>query len=197
MTASPETPQRDNRLCGASTHNGYPCRRPAGWGTGHVGFGTCKLHGGSTPASSKHAEILAAEHRRAEALELLRAQGVEPVTDPVAALRDVAGESRVLAAATRQAFAETADRDGMEATAGQPIAAMYSKTLDQTGKLLARMAELGITPDRTDALPALRSAAMLAAIAEAWRYGADGVDLAETIHHCLEDDYTQEVPTHV
>lgn len=182
-------PPRPHALCGAATRTGGTCRNPPVTGTNR-----CRMHGGSAPQVRRRIE---AETKRAEALELLRAQGVEPVTDPVAALRDVAGESRVLAAATRQAFAETADRDGMEATAGQPIAAMYSKTLDQTGKLLARMAELGITPDRTDALPALRSAAMLAAIAEAWRYGADGADLAETIRHTLEDDYTQEVPIHV
>lgn len=37
-------------FCGATRHqgNGATCRRPAGWGTDHVGFGRCKLHGGST-----------------------------------------------------------------------------------------------------------------------------------------------------
>ena len=25
------------------------CARPAGWGTQHLGFGRCKLHGGATP----------------------------------------------------------------------------------------------------------------------------------------------------
>lgn len=36
-------------FCGAKTREGakYPaCRRPAGWGTDHVGEGRCKLHGG-------------------------------------------------------------------------------------------------------------------------------------------------------
>jgi len=33
--------------CGAKTRAGTPCRRPAGWGTDHVGVGRCKLHGGS------------------------------------------------------------------------------------------------------------------------------------------------------
>ena len=48
------------RLCGATKRQGdkAPCKRPAGWGTSHVGFGTCKLHGGSTLSSSKHAAKL-------------------------------------------------------------------------------------------------------------------------------------------
>ena len=36
----------DKKYCGAKTRAGTPCRRPAGWGTDHVGEGRCKLHGG-------------------------------------------------------------------------------------------------------------------------------------------------------
>lgn len=43
----------DSRYCGARkrqpAHPGERCRRPAGWGTEHPGWGRCKLHGGSTP----------------------------------------------------------------------------------------------------------------------------------------------------
>lgn len=48
--------------CGAKTKKGKgpPCTRPAGWGTAHVGYGTCKLHGGSTPNANKHAAKLMA-----------------------------------------------------------------------------------------------------------------------------------------
>jgi hypothetical protein len=44
-----------DRYCGARTRPGAKnksCRRPAGWGTAHVGHGRCKLHGGSTPIRS-------------------------------------------------------------------------------------------------------------------------------------------------
>lgn len=34
--------------CGAMGRKGTPCKRPAGWGTQHVGDGRCKLHGGNT-----------------------------------------------------------------------------------------------------------------------------------------------------
>ncbi len=47
--------------CGAKTRTGKPCGRPAGSGTGHLGVGCCKLHGGSTR-----------NHRRAASKELAR-----------------------------------------------------------------------------------------------------------------------------
>jgi uncharacterized protein YjcR len=36
------------KYCGARTRAGTPCKRPAGWGTDHVGDGRCKLHGGKS-----------------------------------------------------------------------------------------------------------------------------------------------------
>jgi len=41
-------------LCGAKTRAGTPCRRPAGWGTDHVGEGRCKLHGGRSLRAFLH-----------------------------------------------------------------------------------------------------------------------------------------------
>lgn len=46
--------------CGARTRSGGTCRRPAGWGTDHAGFGQCKLHGGSTTAGRVHGAKLRA-----------------------------------------------------------------------------------------------------------------------------------------
>ncbi|MEF8887327.1 MAG: HGGxSTG domain-containing protein [Haloarculaceae archaeon] len=37
----------DDTICGATTRDGDPCKRPAGWGTDHVGEGRCKQHGGA------------------------------------------------------------------------------------------------------------------------------------------------------
>ena len=48
------------RLCGAKLHkrtDGSTCRRPAGWGTDHVGLGQCKLHGGATPNGRRSALV--------------------------------------------------------------------------------------------------------------------------------------------
>jgi len=53
MTVSESPEPHDSRHCGARKrqprHPGETCARPAGWGTWHVGYGRCKLHGGATP----------------------------------------------------------------------------------------------------------------------------------------------------
>ena len=35
--------------CGAKTRAGGYCTQPAGWGTDHLGFGSCRIHSGNTP----------------------------------------------------------------------------------------------------------------------------------------------------
>lgn len=46
--------------CGAKTRSGTPCKRAAGSGTEHKGFGNCKHHGGNTPSGIKYAQKLMA-----------------------------------------------------------------------------------------------------------------------------------------
>lgn len=41
-------------ICGAKNRSGQPCKRPAGWGTDHVGTGKCKLHGGASLKGAQH-----------------------------------------------------------------------------------------------------------------------------------------------
>lgn len=65
MTDVPEG--RDSRLCGAKKRQGEgDCRRPAGWGTNHVGEGPCKLHGGSTPTVSRGARLTLVDRKARE-----------------------------------------------------------------------------------------------------------------------------------
>lgn len=41
------------KMCGAKRRGrDEMCKRPAGWGTKHVGIGACKLHGGAAPSSN-------------------------------------------------------------------------------------------------------------------------------------------------
>lgn len=48
VKTSHEEPLR--RFCGAQgRQRKAPCRKPAGWGTNHVGQGRCRLHGGNMP----------------------------------------------------------------------------------------------------------------------------------------------------
>lgn len=76
--------------CGARKHQGSGlCRKPAGWGTDHVGFGCCRLHGGSTRnqvASARRAQVDAAVR------DAVREVGIEDVTDPLKAFARHAGE---------------------------------------------------------------------------------------------------------
>lgn len=48
------------KTCGAKTRAGGQCGHPEGWGTDHVGFGRCKLHGGNTPSGRKNGRTLMA-----------------------------------------------------------------------------------------------------------------------------------------
>lgn len=70
----PKTP------CGAKTKSGGRCRRVAGFGTEHLGFGNCNLHGGATPNGQVHgarmlAAALALEYECEPHDALLRAVG--------------------------------------------------------------------------------------------------------------------------
>lgn len=83
-------PITDGALCGAKKHQGEgTCRRPAGWGTDHAGRGSCKLHGGSAPQVSRAAELEVLEFQAAREISLLNAA---PVTDPLTALAELAGQ---------------------------------------------------------------------------------------------------------
>lgn len=53
--------EQRSRHCDAKTRAGGPCKRPAGWGTDHVGYGKCKLHGGSHRNGRKAAQREQAE----------------------------------------------------------------------------------------------------------------------------------------
>jgi hypothetical protein len=67
-------------ICGARARStGKPCGRPAGWGTSHQGYGSCKLHGGCTATGIK-----AAEHAMAE--QAIITYGLPREVDPHEAL---------------------------------------------------------------------------------------------------------------
>lgn len=58
MIRTPLVPFRREVFCGAQRRQapqGTTCRRPAGWGTDHVGWGACKLHGGCVRSHGKAA----------------------------------------------------------------------------------------------------------------------------------------------
>lgn len=66
--------------CGAKLKRGKgTCKKPLGWGTEHVGYGRCKLHGGNTPNQMKNAA-------RVQGVELAQRYGNPREVEPEAAL---------------------------------------------------------------------------------------------------------------
>jgi len=87
---------REKRLCGAKKRQGDGnCSRPAGWGTQHVGWGKCKLHGGSGPGPTKGAETQRMDHEARELFGKLVPGEAVPVTNPLAVYAEFAGRVMV------------------------------------------------------------------------------------------------------
>jgi hypothetical protein len=87
------TNQRGGPKCGAKLHGREgACSLPAGWGTGHKGFGRCRKHLGNSPNVARAAEV---ERVEQEARAELARLDVTPVDNPLEELQKLAG--RVLA----------------------------------------------------------------------------------------------------
>src|SRR6188508_531643 len=80
-------------FCGARKKTGHEagltCRRPAGWGTDHVGIGSCKLHGGRTPTHGTYAATTVA--RRVAVLYGAPREDVDPISGLMEELQRSAG----------------------------------------------------------------------------------------------------------
>jgi hypothetical protein len=81
-------------VCGAPKRQTEgACQRPAGWGTDHPGYGSCKLHGGAAPGPSKAAA-------KKQAMAMLGLAGLAssgPIGDPFEALSQAAASTRAVA----------------------------------------------------------------------------------------------------
>ena len=76
-------------LCGGEKRKGGKCGRPAGWGTDHVGVGTCKLHAGNAPAAALKGMI---ELARREQAVMGVPLSIEPQDAILECIRIAAGE---------------------------------------------------------------------------------------------------------
>jgi hypothetical protein len=130
--------------CGAKRRQeAGACRKPAGWGTDHVGTGSCRLHCGSTATVSRGAHRQAAESR---AHALVAAEGLEPVADPVAVMTLLAAESVALVGAFRTMVAGL---DGLRYSTGtgeqlRAEVGLYERALDRAEKFVNNLARLGL-----------------------------------------------------
>src|SRR4051794_9133098 len=117
------------KTCGAQTRRGSECGRDPGWGTDHVGFGYCKLHGGCTPQGKTYGA-------RLKALAELGPMGGEVDVNPLDALLYTVRRGSGLAALYRLQ-AEAAAADGKDS-------AMFAKLEADALNDLARWAKMAI-----------------------------------------------------
>lgn len=108
---SAEKPAKRER-CEAKTRSGGNCKRPAGAGTDHVGFGCCKLHGGCVPNQIKHAQ-------KAQAKEAVATYGLPIEVDPHTALINELHRTAGHVAYLRQIVAELEHDDLKQRQVGE------------------------------------------------------------------------------
>ena len=160
--------------CGAQKRQGAPgdkCTLVAGFGTDHVGYGSCKFHGGNTRNQRAAAR---AEMADTEARRVLATLDVTPVADPFAALSRHAGQVLAWQEAISHIVNQLGDRVRYEGAAGseqlRAEIALYERAMDRTGQILGMIAKLNIedrmarvTERQADALVSAIEAALAAA----------------------------------
>jgi hypothetical protein len=130
-------------VCGAQKKQGEgKCQRPAGWGTDHVGFGTCKLHGGRM---RNHQVAAARAEVRAEAAS--QAVNGIPVDPATALLRCVQLAAGQVAYASKQIMLSMdPTSDSPEETANSPWGRVQSEAMDR----LARYSKMALDAGATE-----------------------------------------------
>ncbi|MBM9509982.1 hypothetical protein [Actinacidiphila acididurans] len=181
MTVPPEPEGHDSRHCGARKRQGEgTCTRPAGWGTDHAGHGHCKLHGGSTTDQGKAARAAKAEAQARTALATL---DVQPVDNPLVALRLLAGQAVAWQEALAACVNRLGDRFRYEGLAGgeqlRSEIALYERAMDRCGQILGLIAKLNID-ERLAAISEQQADVVIAAIDAALAHaGINGPAAAE------------------
>lgn len=141
--ASAAEPRATPTVCGAKTRSGKPCRQhPIRGGT------RCRMHGGATPRA-----LAAANRRTLEARiqgELAKRE-IEPITDPVAAYADLAGETWAFKELAREKITELRAWTTVNVITGTDEAAailqVYERSLDRAQRSLADMLRIGLTAE--------------------------------------------------
>jgi hypothetical protein len=173
-------------LCGAQKRQGIGnCRRPAGWGTSHAGFGPCKLHAGSTPTVSRgaHRKAIEAEAR----LMLDRLGKPKPLGHPVEELLAIGAEVRAWLGITRERLAELSSLtsvDGSGVERERALVTVYERALDRAARVLTELARLGLE-ERLIRVEEVRARQLLAAVVDALDRAAVPVHYRESFRREL------------
>lgn len=135
-------------LCGAAARTGSPCRLEAGWGTDHVGVGTCKYHLGSTRTHRARGKLMLAERDAAASLAEI---GYEPIGDPIEELADVAAQAKALMSFFANKVADLGSLRYRSEGGTEQLRAevsLYERAMDRTAKLLEALGRLGLEEHR-------------------------------------------------
>ncbi len=124
--------------CGAATRSGGPCKRSA-----MAGGSRCRLHGGASPQARQRAQLRLAER---QALAVLEREGIAPLTDPLAALQQLAGEALELKRyfADRLAALEQLRYEGRAGEQLRAEVALFERALDRAQKFALDLAKLNL-----------------------------------------------------
>lgn len=129
--------------CGARKRQGSGlCAKPAGWGTSHPGFGSCKLHGGSTAAGTKHAAEAESRHLLGRLVAVR-----EPVQDPFVELRRIGAIALTWMEACQEAITDLKNFRFLDAKGAEQLRSeipMFERSMDRAANLLASIAKLGL-----------------------------------------------------
>lgn len=141
MTTAGSPEHRDKPKCGATKRDGTGdhCRRPAGWGTDHVGTGCCKLHGGNTSGQRTGALKQQAERALAD-------MNAPPVDNPLTELARITGQvvawKDQMADRVNELTSLRYSTEGGEQLRAE--VALFERALDRCEKFLTAMARLNI-----------------------------------------------------
>jgi hypothetical protein len=135
---APSAARGTNRQCTATNRAGERCGRWA------IRGGTvCANHGGKTPAVQAAATRRLAER---EAAATLADVEVDPISNPLEALAEVAEEARAFQRFAAAKVAELSELAGYGAQGGEQLRAvvvLYERATDRAAKLLADWVRLG------------------------------------------------------
>lgn len=173
--------------CGARrTRDGGTCRKPSGWGTSHVGAGSCRLHGGATPNGVAAGERALADREAARLEEHLRSAAADlgapsQIADPLTFLLTRLGEVNAWLGIVRDQVAALADADDLTQRSefGDSVRAavvLYERALDRAVAVAAKIAALQVDA-RLTAILDRDVAALERAVEAAWHSGQSGATL--------------------
>ena len=128
--------QRDQHaLCGAKRKNGEPCRNFSGMGTDHFGYGTCRAHGGNSPAHVKSAAMI-------EVREQLATLG-EPLPEDIRPQQQLLWLSRTIGGHVQKLLADPELAD-LTTDRGRAVFRLTMEQVDRAARLAKQCSEANV-----------------------------------------------------